>query len=143
MLTLNPKITRSKKFSLARLTLLGVFISLLLTFFAVQPAFGQDAPKTDEPVAAAPTAPAVTLSPDGATNAVAVPAPADEAAKADFDAGITKEPASSIAGVVAHNQASLNMVWTLVCGFLVMFMQAGFAMVEAGFAAPSTRRTSS
>ena len=133
MLTLNPKITRSKKFSLARLTLIGVFISLLLTFFAVQPAFGQDAPKTDEPVAAAPTAPAVTLSPDGATNAVAVPAPADEAAKAAFEAGITQEPASSIAGVVAHNQASLNMVWTLVCGFLVMFMQAGFAMVEAGF----------
>jgi Amt family ammonium transporter len=25
-----------------------------------------------------------------------------------------------------------NIVWTLVCGFLVMFMQAGFAMVEAG-----------
>ncbi len=25
-----------------------------------------------------------------------------------------------------------NLVWTLVCGFLVMFMQAGFALVEAG-----------
>ncbi len=25
-----------------------------------------------------------------------------------------------------------NIVWTLVCGFLVMFMQAGFALVEAG-----------
>ncbi|MBY0523984.1 MAG: ammonium transporter [Gemmataceae bacterium] len=25
-----------------------------------------------------------------------------------------------------------NMMWTLICGFLVMFMQAGFAMVETG-----------
>ena len=28
---------------------------------------------------------------------------------------------------------SLNIVWTLLTGFLVMFMQAGFAMVETGF----------
>jgi Amt family ammonium transporter len=27
---------------------------------------------------------------------------------------------------------ALNIVWTLVCGFLVMFMQAGFALVETG-----------
>jgi Amt family ammonium transporter len=27
---------------------------------------------------------------------------------------------------------SANMIWTLVCGFLVMFMQAGFALVETG-----------
>ena len=25
------------------------------------------------------------------------------------------------------------MVWTLFCGFLVMFMQAGFALAETGF----------
>jgi len=30
-------------------------------------------------------------------------------------------------------EMQLNMVWVLVAGFLVMFMQAGFAMVEAGF----------
>jgi Amt family ammonium transporter len=28
---------------------------------------------------------------------------------------------------------SLNLAWLLVCSFLVMFMQAGFAMVETGF----------
>jgi Amt family ammonium transporter len=33
---------------------------------------------------------------------------------------------------IAHNLFSINIVWTLVAGFLVMFMQAGFAMVEAG-----------
>jgi ammonium transporter, Amt family len=34
---------------------------------------------------------------------------------------------------VGHNRIAINFVWTLVCGFLVMFMQAGFAMVETGF----------
>ena len=29
-------------------------------------------------------------------------------------------------------QTALNIVWTLLCGFLVMFMQAGFALVETG-----------
>src|SRR5258705_3001480 len=33
---------------------------------------------------------------------------------------------------VGHNKISINFVWTLVCGFLVMFMQAGFAVVETG-----------
>ena len=30
-------------------------------------------------------------------------------------------------------QSNLNFVWTLIAAFLVFFMQAGFAMVEAGF----------
>ncbi len=33
---------------------------------------------------------------------------------------------------VGHNRVAINMVWVLLTGFLVMFMQAGFAMVEAG-----------
>src|SRR6266446_6018375 len=33
----------------------------------------------------------------------------------------------------AANTVAINFVWTLVAGFLVMFMQAGFAMVETGF----------
>ena len=33
---------------------------------------------------------------------------------------------------IAHNKISINVVWTLVTGFLVMFMQAGFALVETG-----------
>jgi len=31
------------------------------------------------------------------------------------------------------NQQALDMVWVLITGFLVFFMQAGFAMVEIGF----------
>jgi ammonium transporter, Amt family len=34
---------------------------------------------------------------------------------------------------VGHSKIAINMVWTLLAGFLVMFMQAGFAMVETGF----------
>src|SRR6266704_650349 len=33
----------------------------------------------------------------------------------------------------AANSVAINFVWTLITGFLVMFMQAGFAMVETGF----------
>jgi Amt family ammonium transporter len=33
---------------------------------------------------------------------------------------------------IVHNVISINHVWVLVAGFLVMFMQAGFAAVEAG-----------
>ncbi len=38
-----------------------------------------------------------------------------------------------IGNAVGHNKISINFVWTLFCGFLVMFMQAGFALVETGF----------
>ena len=39
---------------------------------------------------------------------------------------------ADVAKQVADTQTSINLVWTLVCGFLVMLMQAGFAMVETG-----------
>jgi ammonium transporter, Amt family len=46
----------------------------------------------------------------------------------------TNEPlAIKLADVVGHNRIAINMMWTLVCGFLVMFMQAGFALAETGF----------
>jgi Amt family ammonium transporter len=34
--------------------------------------------------------------------------------------------------MVLSGQTALNIVWTLVTGFMVMFMQAGFALVETG-----------
>src|SRR3989441_4859037 len=41
--------------------------------------------------------------------------------------------AQAASAVAAANTVAINFVWTLVAGFLVMFMQAGFAMVETGF----------
>ena len=52
--------------------------------------------------------------------AQAAPAAPDSLLKATADAS-------------AANTVAINFVWTLVAGFLVMFMQAGFAMVETGF----------
>ena len=41
--------------------------------------------------------------------------------------------AKAASAASAANTVAINFVWTLVAGFLVMFMQAGFAMVETGF----------
>jgi ammonium transporter, Amt family len=41
--------------------------------------------------------------------------------------------AKAAADGTAANTVAINFVWTLVAGFLVMFMQAGFALVETGF----------
>ncbi len=38
------------------------------------------------------------------------------------------------ATLAADPSAAVNFVWVLIAGFLVFFMQAGFALVEAGFA---------
>ena len=37
-----------------------------------------------------------------------------------------------LVNMVGQNRIAINFVWTLVTGFLVMFMQAGFALVETG-----------
>ena len=47
----------------------------------------------------------------------------------DSKAGITLP---DVANQVGQNKVAINFTWTLITGFLVMFMQAGFAMVEAG-----------
>lgn len=47
----------------------------------------------------------------------------------DSKAGLTL---GDVANQVGQNKIGINFTWTLICGFLVMFMQAGFAMVEAG-----------
>ncbi len=53
---------------------------------------------------------------------------------ADVAAKVAGQPTlEEVAIQVGHNKISINFVWTLITGFLVMFMQAGFAMVETGF----------
>jgi Amt family ammonium transporter len=53
---------------------------------------------------------------------------------ADVPAAKPGEPTlMELADAVGHSRIALNLVWTLLTGFLVMFMQAGFAMVETGF----------
>src|SRR6267142_52960 len=62
--------------------------------------------------------------PTGATTGTAADVPVKDA----------KNPTlAEVMEVVGHNRIAINFVWTLLAGFLVMFMQAGFAMVETGF----------
>ncbi|MFL5748054.1 MAG: ammonium transporter [Niastella sp.] len=54
-----------------------------------------------------------------------------------FLPGMLGTPAQAQTGYTAHETAmvnSINTVWTLVAAFLVFGMQAGFVMLEAGFA---------
>ena len=78
-------------------------------------------------------------------SAAAAPAPAPPPSKPDPAgtatggiADVTAKEAGKptlveIAEAVGHNKVAINMVWTLFTGFLVMFMQAGFALAETGF----------
>jgi Amt family ammonium transporter len=51
----------------------------------------------------------------------------------EFKEMADKEPlAVKLADSVGQNRIAINLMWTLVAGFLVMFMQAGFALVETG-----------
>jgi Amt family ammonium transporter len=51
----------------------------------------------------------------------------------DYTAQAKLEPlAVKLSDSVGHNRVAINFMWTLITGFLVMFMQAGFALVETG-----------
>jgi ammonium transporter, Amt family len=54
---------------------------------------------------------------------------ANDIVMADPKAGLTL---ADVVNQVGQNRIAINLVWTLVAGFLVMFMQAGFALVETG-----------
>ncbi len=127
------------------------------TILATESIFAEDA--SPSPSAAAPAAsptaasaasPAPTpVAPDSTATAnnngtgidLTWPAPAKADPKTSLstgeptvdDAGKTTAGANSeLVKNVAHNKISINVAWTLVTGFLVMFMQAGFALVETG-----------
>lgn len=57
-------------------------------------------------------------------------APAEEAEVTAEEEPVTVE---SNAAAIAANGENSNILWTCLAAFLVFFMQAGFAMVEAGF----------
>ena len=63
------------------------------------------------------------------------PSLAEELPSADavVDAAQMVSAADAIAAAKEELQTNLNIVWTLVAACLVFFMQAGFALVEAGF----------
>ncbi|MCP4601631.1 MAG: ammonium transporter, partial [Proteobacteria bacterium] len=50
-----------------------------------------------------------------------------------FGAEASDEAVSVVEAAKEELQLNINIVWTCIAAFLVFFMQAGFAMVEAGF----------
>jgi ammonium transporter, Amt family len=112
---------------------IGVFL------FAMQ--LGAQAPS-----AAPPAAPAAAPVPITDAELKGVEAPKAEArAKGDPDGSLTGTVSdiavadskkgltiADVANQIGQNKIAINFMWTLVTGFLVMFMQAGFAIVETG-----------
>src|SRR5581483_7761463 len=67
---------------------------------------------------------AQTADPNGGNTGATSDITAKEAGKPTLD---------EVAATVGHNKIAINFIWVLVAGFLVMFMQAGFALAETGF----------
>lgn len=93
-----------------------------------------EAPAAAAPAAPTPQQPDSTAYPPGANAGSALdlqwPIPADSVGiNPDGKNTVTQD---ELIKSVAHNKVSINMVWTLVAGFLVMFMQLGFALLETG-----------
>ena len=115
-----------------RTIILGFILAILmipLIAQAQETATGQGSPS--------PAAPALKPDPSGANTGGAadvVGATAGAPTADDMKKWATNEPlAMKLADVVGHNRIAINIVWTLICGYLVFFMQAGFAMLETGF----------
>jgi len=120
--------------------------------------YSAEEPKAPDPAASsAPVAgPAVPTMPTGATAPAPKLPPYFTASSPDpksalwpdstgANSGVWAAPAGDAKGDIpdklsiqdlydrmAHNLFAINYVWVLVAGFLVMFMQAGFMMVEVG-----------
>jgi Amt family ammonium transporter len=78
----------------------------------------------------------LTVSATSYTFAEKAPDPVGTAtgAMADLSPATAGKPTmEEVANNVGHNKVAINLVWLLMAGFLVFFMQAGFALVETGF----------
>jgi len=99
--------------------------------------------QTPAPAPAAPPAAAAPITIDEIKN-VSTPDNATRI-KGDPDGGLTGNVGDvvvsdskkgltlgDVVNQIGQNRIAVNFVWTLITGFLVMFMQAGFAIVETG-----------
>src|SRR5437868_2072523 len=136
-----------------RLILLTTTVLLLASLAGAQapPAAAPPATPAATPAATPPAAATPTPLTDADLKGIAAPK-AEDRAKGDPDGGLTgtvsdvavadpitdKTPKAKgltladLANQAGQNKIAINFVWTLVTGFLVMFMQAGFAIVETG-----------
>ncbi|MCW5848528.1 MAG: ammonium transporter [Anaerolineae bacterium] len=120
MQSVTPTLSRLGRLeSLRLLAVVGILLALLVPLAALA-----DGPTPVED-------PAGITTGSGANLIGVAPGTLNEA---DFQAAEKAEPfALKLADLVNQNRLGINFTWTLVAGFLVMFMQAGFALVETGF----------
>src|SRR5271154_1892512 len=112
------------------LVILTIALAAGVAVYAQTPAPAATPPSaaTAELAAAAAKAPAVADLAKGDPGGTSTGTISDVPVS-DPKAGLTLP---DVASQVGQNKIAINFVWTLVTGFLVMFMQAGFAMVESG-----------
>ncbi len=122
---------------------LSMLVALLLASTWLLPTSLALAQAPSPAAAASPAAPPKPIT-TGDIKAISGPSPADLAKGdpggtltgtvndipvTDTKAGLTL---ADVVNTVGQNRIAINLVWTLVTGYLVMFMQAGFAAVETG-----------
>ena len=127
-----------------RIALLAVALLMVSLAWAQAPATPPAAaPAAPGAAPAAPAPPPVAITDKDLTS---IPTPAADArAKGDPDGSLTGTVVdvvvadskkgmtiADLANQAGQNRVAINFVWTLITGFLVMFMQAGFAIVEPG-----------
>jgi len=134
------RISSPSFFSMSRLRAAAMLLALLATVGALSArGLADDTPKPDPAGTATgdrtsvldaagnpfmPTEPTDKSSPDYAANKKAFD---------DYQALAAKEPlAVKLADGVGHVRVATNFAWTLNTGYLVLFMQAGFALLTCG-----------
>ena len=131
--TLSTTLSATASASAAFLLVAGLFAGL------AAPCLADDGPKPDPSGIATGDKNAAV---DAAGNSFVVAEPTDKTApdyaankKAfdDYQAQSAKEPlAVKLADSVGHVRVATNFAWTLNTGYLVLFMQAGFALLTCG-----------
>ena len=117
-----------------RIVCLALLIVVLALFSGASIASASPLDQTAPP-AAAPSAPSQDPSgvQRGAGGDLIGVAPG-RLVSGDFTAAERAEPfAYKLSDMVNQNRLGINFTWVLIAGFMVMFMQVGFALVETGF----------
>ena len=104
---------------LAALAIVWCVMTLAVTTHAQTPVTDADLK-----AAGAVTTDRANGDPDGSLTGTA-----SDIAVSDTKKGLTL---TDVLNQVGANRIGVNFTWTLLCGFLIMFMQAGFAVVETG-----------
>src|SRR5258708_2953876 len=133
--------------SRARITTCCLWAAISLLLLCGFPAWGQAQPSITAPATAAKPAPVPAPPLDAPLDVKAAQPPSTDDLAAKGDPGGTSTGTVSdvvvsdtkkgltladVVNQVGQNRIGINFTWTLITGFLVMFMQAGFAIVETG-----------